>query len=142
MSQEDKNELARRWRDAFNAFMRGESSAEIYAEQFDPQIEVRWHDRRTYPDAPQQVRGLAEVIAFTEQYRSTWDHLALEVLEFVEAPDDQILVFVRQTGQGRESGVPIVLHFFELLTIRDGKLAKMEFFRHRANALEAAGLRE
>jgi ketosteroid isomerase-like protein len=94
------------------------------------------------PTAPQHVRGLAEVIAFTEQYRSTWDDLALEVLEFVEVPDDHILVFVRQTGRGRESGVPIVLHFFELLTIRDGKLRKMEFFRHRTDALEAAGLSE
>jgi hypothetical protein len=35
-----------------------------------------------------------------------------------------------------------VLHFFELLTIRDGKLRKMEFFRHRTDALEAAGLSE
>ena len=143
MSQESDNaeELARRWLDAFNAFMRDELSDDAYAENMDPQIEVRWHDRQTYPDAPQHVRGVPEVISFTEQYRSTWDELALELLEVIEAPaDDRVVVFVRQSGRGRESGVPIVIHFFELLTIRDGKLRKMEFFRHRADAFEAAGL--
>ncbi|MGC1815663.1 MAG: hypothetical protein WA696_16125 [Solirubrobacterales bacterium] len=49
---------------------------------------------------------------------------------------------IRQSGQGRESGVPIVVHFFEVLTIREGKVRKVEYFRHRADALEAAGLSE
>jgi hypothetical protein len=56
MSQENVEQLARRWADAFNAFMRDELSSEAYAEHLDPQIEVRWHDRRIYPDAPQRVR--------------------------------------------------------------------------------------
>ena len=142
MSQENVKELVGRWSDAFNAFMRDELSSEAYAEYLDPQIEVRWHDQRTYPDAPQHVRGLRETIEFTEQYRSTWDELALEVLESIEAPDDRVFVFIRQTGRGRESGVPIVIHFFEVLAARDGKFRKLEFFRHRADALEAAGLRE
>jgi hypothetical protein len=140
MSQENGEDLARRWCDAFNAFMRDELSSEAYAEQFDPHIELHWHDQRTYPDAPQHLRGLPEVITFTEQYRSTWDDLALEPREFIEVPDDRVLVFIRQSGRGRESGVPIVIHFFELFTIRVGKVRKLEFFRHRANALEAAGL--
>jgi ketosteroid isomerase-like protein len=135
-------ELARRWPDSFNAFMRDELSSDAYADQFDRQVEVRWHDQRTYPDAPQHLQGVPDVITFTEQYRSTWDDLALEPLEFIEGTDGRFLVFIRQTGRGRESGVPIVIHFFELLTIRDGKLRKLEFFRHRADALEAAGLRE
>jgi hypothetical protein len=37
---------------------------------------------------------------------------------------------------------PIVIHIFYLWTIRDGNVRKMEVFRHRADALEAAGLRE
>jgi len=142
MSRENVEELARRWCDAFNAFMRDELSSQAYAEHLDPQIEVHWHDQRTYPDAPQHLRGLPEVIEFTEQYRSTWDDLVLEPLEFIEVPDDRVLVFIRQSGRGRESGVPIVVHYFEVLTIGDGTFRKLEFFRHRADALEAAGLRE
>jgi ketosteroid isomerase-like protein len=141
MSQENV-EVVRRLGDRFNAFMRGELSSEALAELHDPQIEVHWHDQRTYPDTPQHLRGVPEVIEFTEQYRSAWDELAQKPLEFIEAPDDRVLVFIRQSGRGRESGVPIVIHFFEVFTIRDGKVRKMEFFRHRADALEAAGLSE
>jgi hypothetical protein len=32
--------------------------------------------------------------------------------------------------------------FFEVLTIRDRKVCKIEYFRHGIEALEAAGLRE
>jgi hypothetical protein len=41
-----------------------------------------------------------------------------------------------------KSGVPIVVHCFELVTIRDGKMSKIEHVRHRADALQAAGLGE
>jgi ketosteroid isomerase-like protein len=58
------------------------------------------------------------------------------------APRDRVLTLIRQTGRGRQSGVPIEYHYFELFTIRDGKVLQIEFFRHRADALEAAGLRE
>ena len=122
--------------------MRDELTSEAYADQFDPQIELHWHDQRTYPDAPQHLQGVPEVMTFTERYRSTWDELTLEIVEFIEAPNERVLVFVRQTGRGRESGVPIVIHFFELFTIREDKVRVLEFFRHRADALEAAGLRE
>jgi hypothetical protein len=35
-----------------------------------------------------------------------------------------------------------VIHIFQLWTIRDGRVRKLELFRHRADALEAAGLRQ
>jgi ketosteroid isomerase-like protein len=66
----------------------------------------------------------------------------VEPLEFIEAPDDRVLISIRQTSRGRQSGVPIEYHYFQLFTIRDGKVRKVEFFRHRADALEAAGLSE
>ena len=132
----------RQWFDAFNGFMRGELSSEAYAERFDPQIELLWRDRQTYPDFPQHLRGLPECITFSEQYRDGWTDLVQEPLELSEAPDGRVLALVRQSGRGRQSGVPIVIHFFELCTIRDGKVRKIEYFRHRADALQAAGLAE
>jgi ketosteroid isomerase-like protein len=141
MSRENV-EVVRKTGDNFNAFMRGVLSSEAYAEPFDPQIELHWRDQRTYPDTPQHLQGVPEVIEFTEQYRNAWDELAQEPLELIEAPDDRVLVSIRQSGRGRESGVPIVIHFFEVLTIQDGKVRTIEYFRHRADALEAAGLSE
>jgi hypothetical protein len=41
-----------------------------------------------------------------------------------------------------QSGVPIEVHFFAIYTIQDGEVRRVEYFRHRADALKAAGLRE
>jgi ketosteroid isomerase-like protein len=133
-------EIVRKRFDTLNAFMRGELTSKALAELLDPQTELHWHDQQTYPDTPQHLRGAPEVIGFWEQNRSEWVDLTLEPLEFIEAPDDHVLTTVRQSGRGRESGVPIVNHFFEVFTIRDEEVRKAEFFRHRADALEAAGL--
>jgi ketosteroid isomerase-like protein len=135
-------DTTRQGMDANNAFWRGELSSEALAERFDPQIEMLWPDRQTYPDFPQHLRGLQEVIAFVEQYRDGWIDLVQEPLEVIEVPDGRVLALVRQSARGRQSGVPIVMHFFELCTIRDGKLRKIEYFRHRADALQAVGLAE
>jgi ketosteroid isomerase-like protein len=128
--------------DALNAFMRGELSNEALAEGVDPQIELLWRDRQTYPDFPQHLRGRAEFIALFEQLRDGWIDLIYELLELIEVPDGRVVALVRHSGRGRQSGVPIVVHFFELCTIRDGRVRKLEFFRHRADALQAVGLGE
>ena len=128
--------------DDFNAFIHGELSSEAWAERFDPQIELLWRDRQTYPDFPQHLRGLAEVIAFGEQYRDGWIDLAGELLELIEVPDGRVVALIRQSARGRQSGVPVVFHYFALYTIRGGKVLKIEYFSHRADALQAAGLGE
>ena len=135
-------DMIRQIGDAVIAFMHEELSNEALAERFDPQIEMIWQDRQTYPDFPQHLRGLAEVIAFLEQYRERWIDLVGEPLEVIEVPDGRVMALVRMSGRGRQSGVPIAFHFFEMCTIRDGKMRKIEYFRHRADALRAAGLGE
>ena len=124
------------------AFMRGELSVEDWAELLDPQIEMVWPDPQTYPDFPQHLRGLAEVIAFFEQYRDEWINLVYELLELIEVPDGRVVALIRQSARGRQSGVPVVFHYFALYTIRGGKVLKIEYFSHRADALQAAGLGE
>jgi ketosteroid isomerase-like protein len=141
MSEEDA-EIVSRSLDATTAFMKGELSSEALAQLFDSQIEFHWRDQRTLPDLPQHLRGASEMIEFALQMRSAWSDFILEPLEFIETADDRILVVLRQSGRGRASGAPAVVHSFCLYTIRDGKISKVELFRHRADALEAAGLRE
>ena len=141
MSQENA-EIVRNASDSFNAFMRDELSSEAFAESFDPGIELHWRDRQEYPDFPQHLGGAAEFIAFCEQYRERWADLVQEALEVIDVADGRVLLLTRQSGRGRESGVPIVIHFFQLWTIRDGKVWRIEYFRHRADALKAAGLSE
>jgi len=139
---EENLEFARRLVDDFNAFMRGELSNEAYAEPFHRQIYVHWHDQQTYPDTPQHLRSAEDLIAFTQEYREGWSDLTAEALELIEAPGDRVLALIRQSGQGRQSGVPIEIHYFQLWRFEDGKVRELEMFRHRAEALEAAGLSE
>ncbi len=139
---EENVEIVRSALDAINAFNRGELSGEAAADLADPQIEFHWHGERTMPDLSQHLRGVPQFIGFWEQYRSAFADLVLEPLEFIEGPDDRVLTPIRQSGRGRESGVPIEIHFFQVWTIRDGNVRKGELFRHRADALEAAGLGE
>jgi ketosteroid isomerase-like protein len=145
MSQENV-ELVRQAYAALNALLRGEiaeeNAAQLAQRFFDPQFEQVWPLGQEWPDQPPHFRGIAERMSFIEQVRSAWVDLAFEPLEFIEAPGDRVITPVRQTGRGRESGLPIVIHFFQLFTIRDGRLSKAEFFRHRADALQAAGLSE
>ena len=128
--------------DEFNAFMRGDLSNEAYAEGLDPQIEALWPDRQTLPDIPQHLRGLADFIAHSEQYRDGWIDHVYELLELIEVPDGRVVALIRQSARGRQSGVPVVFHYFALYTIRGGKVLKIEYFSHRADALQAAGLGE
>jgi ketosteroid isomerase-like protein len=135
-------EIVRRTLEERYAFLRGELSSEALAESLDPQLEYHWHDQQTYPDAPQHLRGASKLLEFTEEYRRAWVDPAMELGEFIDAPGDRVLASISHSARGRESGVPIAIHFFEVFTIRDGKVRRMEIFRHRADALEAAGLRE
>jgi ketosteroid isomerase-like protein len=139
---EENVEIVRTAIDSFKAFMRDDLSSDAYVEWVDPEIELHWRDQQEYPDFPQHLRGAAEFIAFSEQYRERWVDLVQQPLEVIDVPDGRVLLLTRQSGRGRESGVPIVIHFFQLWTIRDGKVWQIEYFRHRANALEAAGLSE
>jgi hypothetical protein len=139
---EENVEIVRKSLDGWNAFMRGELSSKTLAEPFDSQIELHWRDQQTYPDTPQHLRGVAELVAFSEQYRDGWADLYSEPLELSEAPGLRVLGLIRQSSRGRESGVPIAIHFFGVWTIQDGKIRQIEYFRHRADALKAAGLQE
>jgi ketosteroid isomerase-like protein len=141
MSQENV-EIVRRFFEVRSAFLRGEADGATFEEVFDPQVEVSWHDQQTYPDTPQQLRGATAVVAFAEQYREGWLDVVPQLLELSEAQGGRVFAFSRQSARGRHSGVPILIHFFEVFTVEGGRVRKEEFFRHRTDAEEAAGLSE
>jgi ketosteroid isomerase-like protein len=139
---EENVELVRKAFDDFNAFLHGELSREAVEQFADPEVEFKWHGDRTMPDQPQHLVGVPAILGFWEHMRSAWADLAIEPLEFIDAPEDRVLIFLRQIGRGRESGVPVEVHAFQVVTLRDGRVRRSELFRHRADALKAAGLSE
>jgi ketosteroid isomerase-like protein len=140
---EENVEVVRRAYDVWNAFMRGELSSETVLNAADPRVEAQWHGVDwKMPDFPQQVRSAPRVVEVWEQVRSAMADVTREPLEFIAVPDDRVLVPTRMTARGRESGIPVEEDFFQLWTVRDGNVRKVESFRRRADALEAAGMSE
>jgi hypothetical protein len=71
-----------------------------------------------------------------------WEDYRYERRELIDCGDDRVLVAGRQTGRGKGSGVEISEENFSVFSVSEGKIVKQRMFRHRAEALEAAGLSE
>jgi ketosteroid isomerase-like protein len=68
-----------------------------------------------------------------------YPNLCVEIQE-VRANSDYVFLWVRQTGHGAASGVPIDMQMAHVYTMRDGKAARLVEYLDRDEALEAAGL--
>ena len=95
-----------------------------------------------YAVEPGTRRGTAEFRGALDRMRATWGDIRLEVDEVVEAGDTAVVVVGRWTGEGAGSGVKLENTFSSLLTLRNGKVVRYEWFREKAEALEAAGVWE
>jgi uncharacterized protein len=93
-----------------------------------------------FPDAGTYL-GAEGIAAYTRSLLEPWTDFTLEAEEIVAA-GDSVLAAVRQRGVGSTSGVPTELRYFMLWSLRGRKVIRLESFRERAEALEAAGLSE
>ena len=83
--------------------------------------------------------GIEGVGASFIEWMEPWDEHRIEPEEFVEG-NDRVLVTVHLTARGQESGLEVDQRFFQVYTVRDGKISRMVEYVDRARALEAAGL--
>jgi ketosteroid isomerase-like protein len=60
--------------------------------------------------------------------------------EFIDGGDDRVVVAIRERGRPRGATVELDQLFGVIYTLRDGKVARMEWFHSPAEALKAAGL--
>jgi ketosteroid isomerase-like protein len=90
-------------------------------------------------------RGVAEMSdAWTAMLRA-WDDLRAVPEEFRELDDDRVLVFLRNTGRGRGSGIevgPISTEAANLFTVRDGRVTRLVLYWNREDAIAELGLAE
>ncbi len=63
-------------------------------------------------------------------------------VEFVDAGGDKVLGHQRHEARGRRSGADVEVDYWRVITFREGKILRDEWFTDRAEALEAAGLRQ
>jgi uncharacterized protein len=119
---------------AYEAFGRGDMDA--LEKLLHPDIE--W---RTTPEVPflGTYKGLDEFQRGMNEWTESFDDLTTEVEEMIDA-GEHALVFHRMHGRGRDSGAEVDLAIWQVVSVRDGKLARMHDFMDRAEALAAAQL--
>ena len=76
-----------------------------------------------------------------ERWASVFEELRVTVEEIIDGWD-QVVVVAHHEGRGRKSGVKVDTRFYEVYTLREGKVSRVDEHTERAEALEAAGLRE
>jgi ketosteroid isomerase-like protein len=123
---------------ALDAWNRGEieAFAGLVAE------DVAWVEVSGRPEGEAGERlGRDRMRQSLESMLEAWDSYRLEV-ERIDDVGDRILAIVREVGRGRASGLEIDGRWGYLLTVQNGKIARIEAYRDAALALEMAGLGE
>ena len=75
------------------------------------------------------------------EFREVWGEINFDYEELIDAGERVISVVTRHV-HGQASGVALDQRFSLVWTLRGGKVARVVWFRTRAEALEAAGLSE
>ena len=87
------------------------------------------------------VYGNDAVLANYKRWNEAWERAETTVEEVI-GRGDRVFLAVRFQGRGRASGIEIDTRLYEVYTLRDGKVLRIDEYEHRAEALEAAGLSE
>ena len=133
MSQENIDQL----RAGFEAFNR---TGEIILDHLAPDFEL--HQASSIVDTAGVFHGPDAFRDVLRELQGAFEELSFEAEEFIEAPGGDIVVFIHARGRGRGSGIEIDNHIAQVWTYRDDKAIRMVAYEERAEALEAAGLRE
>jgi ketosteroid isomerase-like protein len=85
--------------------------------------------------------GLAETNSWLAEWAGAFEDWSLDIEEVFDG-GDQMVTFVRQHAKAGHGGPAVEMRFAQVWTFRDGLIARMEMYSERAEALEAAGVRE
>ena len=132
MSQENV-EIFRRAQEAYN-----EGDWDAALATMDPN--VVFDSTRAGPDG-EIYRGHEGAKRFWLMLRDVFGSLRNEPEEIIDN-GDRLFTRIRQRSTGRASGAVTEDVIYQIITIDKGRAIRLEFFRDRAEALEAAGLSE
>ncbi len=140
MSQQNV-EIMRRIYAALDLSRPGSVERIVLKDLVDPEIE--WRGPREFPDLAEPVYGLEGIERYGAKIAEVLDDYRMVPERFIDAGDDQVLVFSREGGRGKGSGAEVQTHLTaHLWTLKDRKAVRMQSYWERSDALEAAGLSE
>ena len=112
---------------------------EAAAPLFDPEFEFEAHG-----GVGERLRGRG-LQALTEawgEWTQPFEVFRTEVEGFIDVDDDRVLVLIRDHTRPRGTDAEIESLGCNLWTLRAGRIARIDFYPTRSQALEAAGLSE
>jgi ketosteroid isomerase-like protein len=109
------------------------AAAPVFHDDFDC-INVTPGQRSTY-------RGSDGLRAFWLDWLSPWDSYYTTIENVVDR-GDRVLVQTRDHGRRKDLAAAVELLGTAVYTVRDGKVARIEYYSNRDEALEAVGLAE
>jgi ketosteroid isomerase-like protein len=126
-------------REHYEAFNRGDLDA--YLAALDPEFE--WQGPREIPDLAGTHHGPEGVRWYLSKLTEVFNDYRMVAEEFIDLDGERVLVFAREGGRGKGSGIAVQTNpTGHLWTVRDGRPARLESYWERANALRAVGLAE
>jgi ketosteroid isomerase-like protein len=93
------------------------------------------------PVEESSTQGHDAVRASTLRWKSEWNDYELIPEEFADM-GDRVVVTVRFRARGRGSGIEVDARLYDVFTLRDGKIVRMDQFAERSEALQAVAERE
>src|SRR5215207_1823738 len=135
MSQENVEIVRRGW----EAWVRGDLDALL--ELCDPAVEWDTIHMEGWPEDAVYF-GRDGVRRFLEEWLASWERFESGAEKILEAGGDRVVVICWQQGFGPGSEVPVHMNWAQICTLQRGLVCRVEAYSDRAQALEAAGLRE
>jgi hypothetical protein len=87
------------------------------------------------------LHGATEMRAWPD--RGPWGrYVSLIPEHYFDVDDERVLVFVRATAVGQESGTPVDIEVAHEFTLQRGLIVRVKVFVDRAEALKAVGLED
>ena len=133
MSQENVD-LLRQANDAFNRRDRA-----AWLAPCDPEFESvppgNWPEQ-------DPTRGAEAIWDLYVRDSETWEEGPYEYVEIIDAENDQVVAHQRREMRGKASGADVVWSYWVVVTFRNRKALRIQWFVDRRDALEATGLSE
>ena len=101
--------------------------------------DFEWVEHDENPTQGPPFTGKSAVERVTEDLDDGFADYRAEVVEVVEIDDTTAVAVTRETGRGSTSGAPFSTEFGYVVTVRDGKAARVEAHRDPRDAFVAAG---
>ena len=108
----------------------------LFGEVYEERLAVRMP--ADYPEGEHVFRGQEGMARLIAMLRETWTEFRFEPERFIDA-GDRVAVFIRVVAEGGASGIPAERETAHVWRVRDDRLASIQIYLDRSQALEALG---